>query len=171
MLGSAGRRRGGESGGQQRQRKRHTARTLHGRHTIIHGTARILHERYSCYTLHEHCTGARQALHNARHCTGGSLATECTCTILRGQHTISTAEAAKEATCTLFHSIAQTLRGRYTIRCTMDATARTLHANATLRTLHRYNSERAAQKMYCMLLRRYKLLLHNIGALHRGYIW
>ena len=58
--------------------------------------------------------GARYIMH--------ATAQECTYTILRGQHTISTAEAR----CTLTHSIAQTLHRRYTIHCTMDATARIL---------------------------------------------
>ena len=83
---------------------RHCTNTARERYST-----QVLGEWYSCYTLHKHCTG-------------GTLATECTCTILRGQHTISTAEAR----CTLTHSIAQTLHRRYTIRCTMVATARTL---------------------------------------------
>ena len=104
VLGSAGRRRGGESGGQQRQRKRHTARTLHGRHTIryctntaryFHGTAQTLHERYSCYVHNtaraahnKYCRGSKRGNLHAipQHCTNtaqevhNTLHNGCYCT-------------------------------------------------------------------------------------------
>ena len=83
---------------------------------LLH-TAQTLHRRYSCYRMYVHNTA--RAAHN-KHCRGTLHANPQHCT-----------NTAQEVHNTLHN-------GCY---CT-----NTLYANATLRTLHMHNSERAAQK-------------------------